>query len=167
MTEPSKGLTWSKRWHLVDESKSDENYDIALCGAYLYNETKMRASHRGAQMPAHLQQILDGKRKAVGECKLCSKAAGRRTVVVDLPPPTKTILGLQPSWPVPLIDPRTGAAHSERIYNGEVWLYDTGRIAIVGVPFVLNTSADARALAVALLAAAEEKEKRNAHQAQS
>lgn len=71
-----RGLTWSKKWHIVDDTKSDDRYDVAKCGAYLYNAEKERAAWRGAKMPEHLQQIIDGKRKDAGTCKLCLKSAG-------------------------------------------------------------------------------------------
>jgi hypothetical protein len=80
MTEPRRGLTWSKRWHIVDETKSNPRYDMALCGAYLYNAEKEKACFRGNRMPEHLQRIIDGTAKSAGDCKLCNKSAGRKSL---------------------------------------------------------------------------------------
>jgi hypothetical protein len=81
MTEIRKGLTWSRKWHIVDETRSARHagYDVALCSAHLYSEDKER--HRGrSTMPVHLVQIINGEVPSAGECKLCNKKAGRKTV---------------------------------------------------------------------------------------
>lgn len=77
-----KGLTWSKKWHIVDETASRENehYDTSLCGAYLYNAEKERGRYGNAKMPERLQRIIDGTAKSAGDCKRCNKTAGRKSV---------------------------------------------------------------------------------------
>jgi len=76
-----RGLTWSAKWHIVDEVQSHERYDVALCGTYLYNPEKEK-SHFGGRVkyPEHLQRVIDGTKKSTGECKRCNKSAGRKSV---------------------------------------------------------------------------------------
>jgi hypothetical protein len=66
-----KGLTWSEKWHVIDETKSDPHYEIALCGAELY--TPEKTAEQRHRMPEHLQEIMVGTRKSSGDCKRCAR----------------------------------------------------------------------------------------------
>lgn len=170
MTEQRKGLTWSKKWHIVDESKSHPNYDIAICGAYLYNEVKEKARYRGAKLPEHLQRIINGTLKSTGNCKLCYKSAGGpKTVEVELPKPTPDDWNTN-VWIVPLHNPYTGEVEKPGGHAGFLGQVDIrksdGKISVTSTPSKLETSGDARRLAAALLAAADRKDELDAHSTQ-
>jgi len=163
MSETRMGLTWSGKWHIVDETRSDPRYDVSLCGAYLYNEEKEKTHYLGAKLPQHLQKIIDGTAKSTGECKRCNKSTGRKTVVVELPERAPDDLH-EARWEVPLYNPYNDVVGEPKsMYTGEVWIgvgqNRSGKIAVTSTPSILETAEDARRLAAALLAAADWKDK--------
>lgn len=76
MTEVRKGLSWSRRWHVINEDISAQHagYDVAICGTYLHNPTKDRG------FPEHLRSIIAGQKAALGDCKACARIVGKKTV---------------------------------------------------------------------------------------
>lgn len=67
-----RGLTWSKKWHIINPDHQHVNgpskYAIARCGAYLYRNDDPK-------YPNHLKMVRDGQMKDTGLCKLCAKSA--------------------------------------------------------------------------------------------
>ena len=110
MTE-ERALTWSRKWHIVKESRPESKVAVAQCGAYLYKNDDPK-------LPNHLRAIIDGKNKSTGVCKLCTRSAGVKTVTVELPEPT---------WSQPATDDENG--HVEWPYpHGSVAVSDDGTI---------------------------------------
>lgn len=145
-----KGLTWSKKWHIVDEvaSRGNEHYDTSLCGAYLYNAEKERGRYRNAKMPEHLQRIIEGAAKSTGECKRCARSAGVKSVSVELPGPTS----------------QSAATDDENSYlsweypDGEIVVYDDGSFEWRAFGINDSDAGRLRLAAAALLAAADASE---------
>lgn len=146
-----KGLTWSAKWHIVDEAQSHgERYDVALCGAYLYNPEKEEAHFRGrVKYPEHLQRVVDGTKKSTGECKRCAKSAGVNTATVELP---------EPSWKKDATDDENGAVSWE-YPDGEVVVYEDGNYEWQALGIHSDDPSRLREAAAALLAAAEASER--------
>lgn len=146
-----KGLTWSKKWHIVDEvtSRENEHYDTSLCGAYLYNAEKERGRYRNAKMPEHLQRIIEGTAKSAGECKRCAKSAGIKTATVELP---------EPGWRKNATDDENGAVSWE-YPDGEIVVYDDGSYEWQALGIHSDDPSRLREAAAALLAAAATSER--------
>jgi len=67
-TELTRGLSWSKKWHILDDSERRGQLGTSLCGAYVY-----QADDRN--IPKHLQLVFEGAKNADGDCKLCARSA--------------------------------------------------------------------------------------------
>ena len=72
------GLSWSRRWHKIDEPRSAELHRygstamtqaVSCCGAYVYRQERLRQFSG----PRHLKIILAEPEKAAGVCKKCEK----------------------------------------------------------------------------------------------
>lgn len=72
-SSPRKGLPWSEKWHIVDESMSRDGRDkeVSLCGAYIFPENHPRP-------PLRVGQIFAGTRKNRGDCKHCDRIYGQQ-----------------------------------------------------------------------------------------
>lgn len=138
-----RGLTWSKKWHIVDESKSHDRYDIALCGQYLYNAKKEQVAVYAGKMPEHLVRIINGDAKSTGDCKLCQRSSGVKTVTVELPEPTTTAAATEDE----------NGARSWDYPHGFVIAYDDGTIEWGS--WHITDPSKVRAAAAALLAAVD------------
>lgn len=126
-----RGLTWSKKWHVVADRTPGSKYMIARCGAYLYDPND-------PQYPPGLKLVRDGKRKSTGTCKICVKSAKIKQATVEFP------------------ESENGGWHVQDV--GDVECGDSGvRIRNIGRDLTV-TPKEARQFAAALLAAAEEAE---------
>lgn len=150
-----RGLTWSKKWHVIASSHVNpygDDYVLSVCGAIIYETSD-------PNLPAHLKRVLQGKAKDTGLCKKCFKDE-KPTATVELPDQQSDDYR-DLFWPVPLYNPYNDVVGEPKtMYVGNVWFDRSGKIVTTSVPDSLLTGDDARRYAAALLAAADEWDKR-------
>ena len=68
------GLSWSQRWHLIDEERSRKVrahtlQAVSRCGIYVYRQAQVLRANR----PSHLWRVVNGDVQAP-PCKHCERS---------------------------------------------------------------------------------------------